>query len=62
MVFWDVVQCSLMEIDCCFRNAYCPHHHHPNGGSSTDLCNIGQFLRDYMMQHPTRQSSPYSPL
>jgi hypothetical protein len=24
-VFWDVAQCSLAEIDQCFRGAYCLH-------------------------------------
>jgi hypothetical protein len=25
-VFWDTVMCSLVEIDPCFRGAYCLHH------------------------------------
>jgi hypothetical protein len=25
-VFWDVAPCSLIEIDQCFRGAYCFHH------------------------------------
>jgi hypothetical protein len=26
-VFWDVAQCSLVDIDKRFRGAYCLHHH-----------------------------------
>jgi hypothetical protein len=25
-VFWDVAPCSLVDIDWCFRGAYCLHH------------------------------------
>jgi hypothetical protein len=25
-VFWDVVLCSLLDVDRCFREAYCLHH------------------------------------
>jgi hypothetical protein len=25
-IFWDVAPCSLVEIDRCFRGAYCLHH------------------------------------
>jgi hypothetical protein len=25
-VFWDVVTCHLIEVDRCFRGAYCPYH------------------------------------
>jgi hypothetical protein len=24
--FWDIVQCNLVEVDWCFRDAYCLHH------------------------------------
>jgi hypothetical protein len=27
IVFWDVVPCSLVDIDRRFRGAYCLHHH-----------------------------------
>jgi hypothetical protein len=25
-ILWDVVVCSLVDIDGCFRGAYCLHH------------------------------------
>jgi hypothetical protein len=25
-VSWDIATCSLVEVDQCFRGAYCPHH------------------------------------
>jgi hypothetical protein len=53
-VFRDVAPCSLAEIDWLFRGAYCLHS---DDGGSTHLWNTGQFLWDYTMQHPRRQSS-----
>jgi hypothetical protein len=35
-VFWDVAQCSHVEVDLRFRGAYC-FHHHPDDGDSTHL-------------------------
>jgi hypothetical protein len=26
-VVWDIALCSLVDINQCFRGAYCPHHH-----------------------------------
>jgi hypothetical protein len=33
-VFWDVVPCSLVEIDRLFRGAYCLHHQGDRAGTS----------------------------
>jgi hypothetical protein len=54
-VFWDVVPHSLIEVHWRFRGVYCLHHqgHH--------LWNVSKLLPDYMMQHPIRKSSSYSP-
>jgi hypothetical protein len=38
-VFWDVAPCSLDD-------------NRPDDGGSKHLRNVGQFLRDYMVQHP----------
>jgi hypothetical protein len=55
-VFWDVALCSLVETNRRFRDTHCLHYQGDDGGSK-HLLNVGQFLRDYMAQHPTRQSS-----
>jgi hypothetical protein len=52
---WDVVPCSLTEIDQCFRGAV--HLHHQGSSGSKHLRDVGQYLPDYMVQHPRRQSS-----
>jgi hypothetical protein len=31
--FWDATVCSLVDIDCYFRGAYCPHHQSDDGGN-----------------------------
>jgi hypothetical protein len=59
IIYWDIAPCSLVEINQCFRGAYCLHHQGNDGGSK-HLWNIGKFLWDYMAQHPRRQSSSYS--
>jgi hypothetical protein len=36
IALWDIVLCSLVEVDQCFRGAYCLHHqgvHTDEGGS-----------------------------
>jgi hypothetical protein len=48
-VVWDVVSCSLADTDRRFRGA----HHHDNRDSKL-LWNVGQYLPDYMIQHPRR--------
>jgi hypothetical protein len=45
-VFWDVAPCSLVG--------------HPDDGGIKHLWNVGQFLPDYMVQHPQKQSSAHS--
>jgi hypothetical protein len=55
-VFWDVAQCNPVETDRRFRGAYCLHHQGDNGGSK-HLRNIGQFVPNYTVQLPRRQSS-----
>jgi hypothetical protein len=61
-IFWDAAPFSLIQIDGCFRCAYCIHHQDssPDDGGREHFLNIGQFLPDYMAQHPRRQSSSYS--
>jgi hypothetical protein len=46
-VFWDVAPYSLVQTDRHFGGAY--------------LWNVGQFLPDYMVQYPRRQSSSTYP-
>jgi hypothetical protein len=46
--FWDAAQCSLVEAG---------RRRSDDGGSK--LWNVGQFLPDYIAQHPTRQISVY---
>jgi hypothetical protein len=60
-VFWDVVPCSHVEVDRCFRVAYCLHRHRHDEGGSTPLCNVGQLQRDYTALHPRRLYTSYSP-
>jgi len=52
--FWDMMPCSLVEVDWCFRGAYYLHHHgnHPDYGGSMYLWN-GLFLWEYM-EHITK--------
>jgi hypothetical protein len=33
-VFWDVAPCSRVEVDRCFRGAYCLRHQGDDGGST----------------------------
>jgi hypothetical protein len=42
-VFWDFAPCSLL----------CSH---PDDGGRKRLWNVSQFLPDYVVQHPRRQS------
>jgi hypothetical protein len=58
-VSWDVAPYSLVETGQGFGGAYYLHHQgdHSNDGSRKHLQNVGQFLRDYMLQHTRRQSS-----
>jgi hypothetical protein len=57
-VFWDVALYSLVEIDWCFKGAYCLHREddvcHDDGGSK-HLWNVNQFVPDYVVQHVRRQ-------
>jgi hypothetical protein len=40
-VFWEAVQCSLLDID-------------PDDGGSKNLYNVRQYLPEFRMQHPRR--------
>jgi hypothetical protein len=31
--FWDSVMCSLVEVDQCFKDAYCLHHQGDDEGT-----------------------------
>jgi hypothetical protein len=33
-VFWDMVPCSLIDVDRYFRGVYCLHHQDSDGGST----------------------------
>jgi hypothetical protein len=52
LVFQDVALCSLIDIDWCFRGAYCLHHHCPDGGSKL-LRNVSQYTRLHSMLQKT---------
>jgi hypothetical protein len=54
-VFWDVLPCSQIDVDLCFRGVCCP-----DDGDSTHLWNVGQHLFDYMSIHPRRLWTSYS--
>jgi hypothetical protein len=54
-VFWDVAPCSLVDVDWCFRGAYCLHHQGRECWRwRQHLWNIAQFLPDYTAQYPSR--------
>jgi hypothetical protein len=59
-VFWVVAPCSLLEVYCCFRGAYCLHHHRPDDGGSKHLWKIGKLLPNYTVQQPRIQPFSYS--
>jgi hypothetical protein len=59
-VFCDVAPWRLVEVYPRFRGAFC-FHHRPDDGGSKHLWNVFKILPDYTAQHPTRQSSSYSP-
>jgi hypothetical protein len=54
-VFWDVAQCSLAHIDRRSRGTYCLHHQgdDDDDGGSKFLWNVGRYLPNYKVQHPT---------
>jgi hypothetical protein len=58
--FGDVAPCSQVEVDRCFRGAYCLHHRRDVEGS-THLWNVGQLQRDYTALLPRRLWTSYSP-
>jgi hypothetical protein len=58
-VFWDIALCTLVDIDQCFRGAYCVHHQVLDDGGSKYLCNVSQHVSDYMAQCPRRQPSSH---
>jgi hypothetical protein len=45
-VIWDVVLCSLVDIDRRFGGNYCLQH------QGMLFWNVGQYLKDYTVQHP----------
>jgi hypothetical protein len=32
-----IASCSHVEVDRCFKSAYCLHHHRPDGGGSKHI-------------------------
>jgi hypothetical protein len=51
---WDVASYSLIDIDQCYRGAYCIHHH-PN----KLLWNVSRYLPDHIVLHLRKQTSPF---
>jgi hypothetical protein len=49
----------LLEIDWCFRGAYCLHYQDLIMEAVNHLWNTGQFLPHYTVQHPRRQSPSF---
>jgi hypothetical protein len=60
-VFWDVLLCSLTDVDRRFRGACCLHHYRPDDGGDTYLSNIDLLLLHYKTLYRRRLSSSYSP-
>jgi hypothetical protein len=58
--FMNIAPFSLVEVDQRFRNVYCLHHGHDDGGS-THLWNVGLLQLDYTALYPWRLWSLYSP-
>jgi hypothetical protein len=57
--FWDIVLCSLFEVDWCFRGVYC-FYHCPDKGGSTHLWNVVLLQWDYTVLYARRLSSSNS--
>jgi hypothetical protein len=53
IAFWDIVRCSLVEADRCFRWMIT---YRPDNGGSTYLCGVVLFQRDYTVLHPRNLS------
>jgi hypothetical protein len=51
--FWDMAQCSFVEVDRRFRGAHCLHLRH--------IINVGILQRDYIAPYPRKLSSSYQP-
>jgi hypothetical protein len=60
IVYWDVAPCSLVEIDRRFRGDN--HYLHYQGIEAVSSSETSvNFLRDYTVQHSSRQSFSRSP-
>jgi hypothetical protein len=44
--FWDVGQCSVVDVYWRFRDAYCLRRHRPDDGDNTHIWNMGLLLHD----------------
>jgi len=55
-VFWDIVPCSVVEMDLCSKRVYCLIHR-PDDGGSTQLSKASLLVRDYTALYPTMMSS-----
>lgn len=47
IAFWDIMLCSLVEVDQRFRSAYCLLHQGPDSGGSIHLWDTRFFLQHY---------------
>jgi hypothetical protein len=62
IAFWDASPCSLIEVDWCFRGAYCLHH---QGNEAlmieeVHISKMSSLLQwDYMALYPRRLSSSF---
>jgi hypothetical protein len=57
LAFWDIVQCSLIEVERRLKGAYFLHRQSVDDGDSKHLCNVGHCIRDYIAQYPRRLPS-----
>jgi hypothetical protein len=57
VAFWDA-SCSFVEVDRCFKHAYCLHKQgdRPRDGGSMHLWNVSLLQRDYTALYPRRLS------
>jgi hypothetical protein len=52
---------SEWDLNFPWRRTCLPYSHRPHDGGSTNLWNVGPFLRDHAVQHPRRHPPPQRP-